>query len=58
MSPDGQKALIAGGTTVFGSPHFCMWPDPRDTFVMHLPDLFELDLSDICWVQAGSSLYL
>ena len=57
MSPDGQKALIAGGVTVLAGRHFCMERDPRDPFVIHLPDVFELDLNTTCWVQAGSSAH-
>ena len=58
MSPDGQKALIAGGATTFGSAHFLMQPDPHDPVVIHLHDVFELDLIATCWVQAGSSTHL
>ena len=63
MSPDGQKALIAGGLTAFGTEHFELERDPHDPFITPLPDLFELDLNTSCWVQAGflslvSVLYL
>ena len=58
MSPDGQKALIAGGATVFGSAHFRMLPDPRDPMGIHLHDVFELDLIATCWVQARFSTHL
>ena len=57
MSLNGQKALIAGGATTFGSAHFCMQPDLRDPIVIHLHDIFELDLTTTCWVQAGSSTF-
>ncbi|CAL5222059.1 g4358 [Coccomyxa viridis] len=51
MSPDGQKALIAGGTTAFSCKHFSLAErSPRDARVIALPDLFELDLSTACWV--------
>ncbi len=54
MSPDGQKALIAGGVTAFGCEHFKMQRCPQDYGIIPLPDLFELDLTTTCWVQAGS----
>ena len=55
MSPDGQKALIAGGLTIFGCQHFKMKCCPQDYPLVPLPDIFELDLNTTCWVQAGSS---
>ncbi len=55
MSPDGQKALIAGGTTAFSCKHFSLAErSPRDARVIALPDLFELDLSTACWVPVSS----
>ena len=54
MSPDGQKALIAGGLTTLDTEHFNLDRDPRDPAMIPLPDLFELDLNTSCWVQAGS----
>ena len=53
MSPDGQKALIAGGITAFGSEHLCK-PTSLSGCTELLPDLFELDLNSTCWVQARS----
>lgn len=53
MSPDGQKALIAGGCTAYGCEHFKMHRCPQDYPIIPLPDLFELDLNTTCWVQAG-----
>ena len=55
MSPDGQKALIAGGLTTCGCEHFRMKRCLQDYPLIPLPDLFELDLNTTCWVQAGSS---
>ena len=52
MSPDGQKALIAGGVTAYGCEHFKMERDPRDYRTFPCPDVFELDLNSMCWVQA------
>ena len=54
MSPDGQKALIAGGTTTFHSDHFVTQHGLNDYKYVPLPDLFELDLNTTCWVQASS----
>ena len=54
MSPDGQKALIAGGSTAFGCNHFSMvHKGPQDPDTIPLPDLFELDLDTSCWVPVG-----
>ncbi len=53
MSPDGQKALIAGGLTAFGSKHIGT-KITVDQCNVPLPDLFELDLATSCWVQVGS----
>ena len=53
MSPDGQKALIAGGLSALGTEHFNLDRDPHDPVMLPLPDLFELDLNTSCWVQAG-----
>lgn len=52
LSPDGQKALIAGGVTAYGCKHFKMERDPRDYGTFPCPDVFELDLNSMCWVQA------
>lgn len=52
MSPDGQKALLGGGITAWGSEHFPMKRGPRDYSIVPLPDMFELDLQTMCWVQA------
>ena len=52
MSPDGQKALIAGGVTAYGCEHFKMERDRRDFRTFPCPDVFELDLTSMCWVQA------
>ena len=53
ISPDGQKAMVAGGITAFGSEHFGIQISATECSVP-LPDLFELDLNTTCWVQASS----
>ncbi|CAL5228024.1 g11087 [Coccomyxa viridis] len=50
ISPDGQKAMVAGGITAFGSEHFSIQISATECSVP-LPDLFELDLNTTCWVQ-------
>ena len=52
MSPDGQKALIAGGITAYGCKHFSMERDANDYTAVPCPDIFQLDLNSMCWVQA------
>ena len=53
MSPDGQKALIAGGCTAFVCDHVPMQRDPDEYTCVPLADLFELDLNTTCWVQVS-----
>ena len=51
MSPDVQKALIAGGITAFGCEHFPMKRGHQDFSIVPCPDMFELDMNTKCWVQ-------
>ena len=52
MSPGGQQALLAGGTTAFICDHIRVSASPK-YFGIPLPDLFELDLKTTCWIQAS-----
>lgn len=52
MSPDGQRALLAGGILSNDCVHFPI--RPRDEPQKPLPDMFELDLNTMCWVQVGA----
>ena len=52
MSPDGQRALLAGGASSHGcQQRFPMKRQPKDEPPKPLPDMFELDLNTMCWVQ-------
>lgn len=53
MSPDGQRALLAGGILSYGCKHFPMKRRPEDYPPKPLPDMFELNLNTMCWVQVG-----
>ena len=54
MSPDGQRALLAGGILSYDCKHFPMKRWPEDYPPKPLPDMFELNLNTMCWVQVGA----